>query len=315
MSKLIKNTWDAVNDLRGDLSNTHLFDADDIYLHYCIDDGDYTCNTFISDNDDEKLVCAIAEFEALVEEMVTNFGESKSYHNYKINFYGITTDGLLSLTKETEPDYTSLEFWKDAPKGKNFALFNKRKGLKRFFTEKPIKDGDTGESACWLDRDSRTLYLRRHWKLIKRKRPQSTPTETPEEKEALDSIVNKPLVYTQEMSDNGVLPSVGMRFLCGEEMEEDLRTIDFKDKEVEVIGISKHKNRDIITFHHNTLGIGCGIFFSSWVKPVDTRTKKEKAIDELRDFDNSICNDTEWYANFLQAIIDGKITGVKWVGE
>tara|TARA_R110002033_G_scaffold42918_1_gene84209 strand:- start:9 stop:662 length:654 start_codon:yes stop_codon:yes gene_type:complete len=137
--------------------------------------------------------------------------------------------------------------------------------------------------------------------------------KAPLEKEALDSITNKPLVYTQEMADSGVLPSVGMRFLCGKEMEGDLRTKDFKDKEVEVIGVSKHKNRDIITFHHNTLGIGCGIFFSSWVKPIDQRTKKEKAVDE---YIQSQHHGLESLSQSIKTIMKNAFeAGTEWKGE
>ncbi len=116
--------------------------------------------------------------------------------------------------------------------------------------------------------------------------------KTPLEKE------NNPLVYTQEMADNGVLPSVGMKAMI-------------KGFEREIL-LGPDSDGDYITLDAN----GCYDFDSAnQFKPIDQRTKKEKAIDELRNLDDSICNDIKWHANFLQAIIDGKITGVKWVGE
>ena len=127
-----------------------------------------------------------------------------------------------------------------------------------------------------------------------------------ESKEALDSIVKKPLVYTQEMADNGELPSVGMECLI---YNAELMNPEYEKATIDFVGCHV-----IVYSSESCTERTCNLELVRF-KPIDTRTKKEKAIDELRDFDNSICNDTEWYANFLQAIIDGKITGVKWVGE
>tara|TARA_R110001632_G_scaffold70626_1_gene164463 strand:- start:1970 stop:2683 length:714 start_codon:yes stop_codon:yes gene_type:complete len=85
----------------------------------------------------------------------------------------------------------------------------------------------------------------------------------------LHKLADEPTpAYTQEMADNGVLPSVGMEFICGDEMANDERTVEFKGVKVKVIGVSAMGKDKVITFCHESLGVGCGIFFSSWVKPI-----------------------------------------------
>lgn len=214
MSKL-KTVWDAVNELRGDLNNTLLFGADDIYLFYCIDNSDYVCSTRSTQSDNEEFVCTTAEFNALVEEMTLGLDVNSVTHGELFNY--VNADKAL-LKKE-----------------------------------------------------------------------------------------NKPLVYTQEMADNGELPSAGMECLFKIDGEYKTITVLYNSKEVMVFSYTfdgvRVEDARVKSFNHID------------IKPIDTRTKKQKAIDELRNLDDSICNNIEWHANFLQAIIDGKITGVKWVGE
>ena len=75
-------------------------------------------------------------------------------------------------------------------------------------------------------------------------------------------------VFTHEMSDNGEIPSVGMMFQCGAEFESDSRLVDFNGRKVKVIGISDLSDEKVITFSHETRGIGCGIFSKKWVRPL-----------------------------------------------
>jgi hypothetical protein len=91
---------------------------------------------------------------------------------------------------------------------------------------------------------------------------------------------SKESVYTQEMFDNGEVPHIGMMFIC-KEKTFDSRISDFLNKAVEVVGISKLNGDEVITFSHETSGIGCGIFGECWVKPIDTRTVSEKAINDI----------------------------------
>jgi hypothetical protein len=75
-------------------------------------------------------------------------------------------------------------------------------------------------------------------------------------------------VYTQEMYDNGELPTVGMRFQCCHEFEGGSRIDDFNGKEVKVIAVSDSLGKKVITFYHSTKGLGCGNFLKSWVHPI-----------------------------------------------
>ena len=87
-------------------------------------------------------------------------------------------------------------------------------------------------------------------------------------------------VFTQEMSDNGDLPPIGSKaqfvgnddylvefsITDGDEIECICHTTDF---EGESIGVYRHKD-----------GYSVSIL-TQLIKPIDTRTDKEKAIDEL----------------------------------
>jgi hypothetical protein len=75
-------------------------------------------------------------------------------------------------------------------------------------------------------------------------------------------------VFTQEMSDNGVIPTIGMEFMCGDGIDRDSRISDFIGEKVKVIGISDLRDKKVITFSHSKKGIGCGCFLKSWVKPL-----------------------------------------------
>tara|TARA_R110001583_G_scaffold109400_1_gene258098 strand:- start:8541 stop:9716 length:1176 start_codon:yes stop_codon:yes gene_type:complete len=296
-----KTVWDAVNELRGDLNNTYMFDADDIYLFYCNDGSDYICSYSVEEGDDKKIVCSIDEFKALVEGMMNNFGDCSI-----LEFEAYECADKAPLEKETKPDYTSLEFWKDAPEvathyDKFTGDFCSCVGVLR---DNKLNPFDFPMNMA----DSRYL-----------KRPQSTQTETPKEKEALDSIVNtltvggnyefsddkenweggelvkiscsvpltyqsksgnkhewytfirpikqKENIYTQEMADNGELPSVGMEFMHQGAIATTIST-------------SKEYGGVVTFTTYGGCSIGCCWFNDVWVKPIDTRTKKEKAIDE-----------------------------------
>ena len=71
-----------------------------------------------------------------------------------------------------------------------FALVNTKKNLTEFFKHKP---STTSCKECWMVTESETLYLKTAWALI----------EKPDDKP----------VFTQAMSDQGLLPSVGMKCL------------------------------------------------------------------------------------------------------
>tara|TARA_R110002153_G_scaffold181493_1_gene334791 strand:+ start:7187 stop:7822 length:636 start_codon:yes stop_codon:yes gene_type:complete len=100
---------------------------------------------------------------------------------------------------------------------------------------------------------------------------------------------NNTLVYTQEMADDGELPSVGMNCAW-----------------------NAHTTNVIITFvgeemfcGENDTGKEVAGYISD-LKPIDTRTKKEKAIDEIKE----LCFESGWSTqSALESAYD------KWVGE
>lgn len=131
--------------------------------------------------------------------------------------------------------------------------------------------------------------------------------------------------YTKEMQEANIPPEMGMKFICNDNNELS-RIGDFQGLEVEVIGVCSCDDQVVITFKHAMRGIGCGIFSPRWVKPVDTRTDTEKAVDDIDEALTSIncqicdvvkkenCFGTE--SKLLLGVIKaGKITDVKWVGN
>tara|TARA_R110001606_G_scaffold385158_1_gene548513 strand:- start:12945 stop:13838 length:894 start_codon:yes stop_codon:yes gene_type:complete len=297
MSKL-KTIWDVINELRGDLNNTYFFNnTKDAHLFYNLIDGDYVCDI----TDDEKLACTIAEFNELVEEMKIGLDVNPVNHGYYLNY--VNADKTL-LEKEVKPDYTSLEFWKDAPDGATHCVPSKYGAsyYKLVCGERLMLNEKNGDG--WVASDNRSDFLDVYKSVVNR--PQSTLTETPEEKEALDSIVNKPLVYTQEMADNGELPSVGMKI--------KLQYNQFSQPiECELLFISDQymiAKKDNFEQHYHR---------GTWKpEPIETRTKKEKAIDDMVEqltMEGIVTYDNIILKILIEKFVGNKITGVKWVGE
>lgn len=285
MSKL-KSIWDAANELRGDLNNTYMFNTGtDTHLLYCASQGIYTCVGRYIAFDDERLVSTVAEFNELVEEMTLGFDVNPVNHGHYLNY--VYADKIL-LEKETKPDYTSLEFWKDAPEGAQYYKADCEKFFASWYkdiTDHSYKTWVVGKSHSWTHCHYKSPCLIENMV----KRPQSTPTETPEEKEALDSTVNNSLVYTQEMADNGELLSVGMKAMINGFEREIL--------------LGPDSDGDYITMN----GEGSYDFDSAnQFKPIDTRTKKEKAIDEIESELSKIAYSTR---SALELAYD------EWVGE
>ncbi len=222
-----KTVWDAVSELRGVLNNTYFFDADDIHLYYRIDGGYFICSTCGAGNDNEKLVCTTAEFNALVEEMTLGLDVNPVSHGCYMHY--ICADKVL-LKKEVKP---------------------------LVYTQGMVDDGCQVEFGTWSYTESGQCLVADK-SLLKK-----------------GSTVNKPLIYTQEMYDNGELPSVGME--C---MYRDVNTGNYIL--VEVMYISEWS----IVIKKVSDGYGQNVEIAKHVsdvtlKPVNQRTKKEKAIDEL----------------------------------
>lgn len=103
------------------------------------------------------------------------------------------------------------------------------------------------------------------------------------------------------MVDNGELPSVGMDILHKHQMQSQFTTSA-------VVAITREYIivQDKFTEHEQHYYLNDMKF-----KPIETRTDKEKAIDDL----GILVGDCESDYGILQAIIKGKIHGVEWVGE
>lgn len=209
MSKL-KSTWDAVNKLRGDLTgatyaNTHKenYKTLDDYLHFVLtnDYASQPIGSFViysankSARGDVRFICTIEEFNNLVEEMTLGLDVNSVTH---VDHYNYVNADKTLLEKETKPDYTSLEFWKDAPEGATHHC-----GAHNGFSDVWIKDL---KEDSYSFRVVGSLYASDEWRhtntILRDELKYLTPRPQPK------SV--RP-VYTQEMHDNGVKPSVGMQ--------------------------------------------------------------------------------------------------------
>ena len=203
------------------------------------------------------------------------------------------------LEKESKVDYTSEEFWEDAPEGATHY------GSDCYsYNAAWYKDIEKNDFKCvaicygggWTIVNSSSDIISER-KLIERPKPQ--PKES-----------NMNSVFTQEMSDNGELPSVGMV------------VVDKRNNcEYEVL-LAADSNG-----YYVMIG-GDGSYYCKllkYLKPIDTRTDKEKAIDEIyaemnRRFELKK-NDDNWLATDdtqvgMEFVIDYiSKHGVKWAGK
>ena len=164
-----------------------------------------------------------------------------------------------------------------------YALVNNKDAVTCFFINKPKL---TNCKGYYKTTSNSTLYNTNHWEI--KKRPQPKPT---------------PLIYTQEMADKGELPSVGMECMVTDFIYDNKKS--FKGV-ILFVGIEF-----IIWFHGGTEY--CQNKSELKFEPIDTKTNKEKAIDDLKEFFNQ---EKCWtHKSLIQAVIDGNIHGVKWIGE
>lgn len=120
---------------------------------------------------------------------------------------------------------------------------------------------------------------------------------------------NKKPTYTQEMADNGELPQVGM--LC-----------EFKHGGYDTEGTVTAITKEYIVLTECTGKERIRKLSESPIKPIDTRTDKEKAMQSLADAylgKDPIRNVNVPYpsvvCDILNDIIAGQIHGVKWVSK
>ena len=136
---------------------------------------------------------------------------------------------------------------------------------------------------------------------------------------SIENKLEKPAqpVFTQAMADAGELPVVGMN--CqGYVLAETKKQGRSCDKWVEGVFIQKSQapNGGICFLFKCDNGHYYTLNSVSHFKPIDTRTDKEKALDELYKFfqENNSRHDG-FIIGLFEELLDGKITGVKWVGK
>ncbi len=132
-------------------------------------------------------------------------------------------------------------------------------------------------------------------------------------------VSNDKPVFTQAMADNGELPGKGVK--CqGYVLAETKAQGQPCNKWIEGYFIQKAQgpNGGMCFLFESAGGHSYILNAESHIKPIDTRTDKEKAIakaiNNLMFFGDQ--TQTEQKANeTLIAIMEGKVAGVKWVGE
>lgn len=157
--------------------------------------------------------------------------------------------GLVSLGEEIMSNLTEqqiVELFKDAPEGATHYGHESGVFYGGFYKIEHNKEKFYHDGNNWLDCIST---------------PELTERPKPEVK-----TVTVP-VYTQELFGNHIPPSAGDSFIVYG-VKPDSRLFDFKDKEVKVIGLSKKGDEVVITFSHPSIGIGCGMHWKKWVKPL-----------------------------------------------
>ena len=87
-------------------------------------------------------------------------------------------------------------------------------------------------------------------------------------------------VFTQAMADAGEFPPVGIEVIFHEKTGSE-RIDTFIGEPLLIIGVCKHKGKHVITWCHPVYGICCANYSKEVFKPIDNRTPKQKAVDEM----------------------------------
>ena len=271
----MKTVIDAVNELKGDLNNSLDYDYE-IYLSFC-----HVTDIWVATDVNETLnthweVCTCDEFNDLVSQMKTNFGECAN-----IDIFNYTHGTKELLTKSTKELEVMDIDWSKAPGGATHYGIESGNYYSGFYKIISSDEGFFHDKSQWLECGS--------WpELIER--PQPKPLKPID----FGAIPDDKPVFTQAMADNGESVKVGMLFAT---------RVDGNYKAAMVNG------KSVCFVDEDGFLIGIPL---AWAKPIDTRTDKEKAIDDLFKLDESICNNTKWHENFIDAIIEGKVHGVSF---
>ena len=197
-------------------------------------------------------------------------------------------------------DYTSEEFWKDAPEGYNAFM--------------PESDR---WYASWIDVDGDDVkrMVRRGYSFEFEVRSYAVKTLLSE------GLVLRPQpkpvkpVYTQAMADNGELPPIGSKAKISRHLHNSY-TDKFAGKDCEIINHvrSIRDEYDIAVFRcvddegeyiYHALIARCFL-------PIDTRTSEEKLFDQINSVPRIYIADAE---KLVEQIVSGELCGVTFKGE
>ncbi len=122
-------------------------------------------------------------------------------------------------------------------------------------------------------------------------------------------------VYTQAMHNMPTAPATGADFFVGDTGGNGSRISDFENKVVTVLATTTYKGGTIITFYNSLVGIGCGMFSTKWVKPIYTRTDREKLKTDIMEFEQNYHDCTDYYDQIVNAIISGDFHKTTYSGD
>tara|TARA_R110000772_G_scaffold220247_1_gene330770 strand:+ start:7 stop:840 length:834 start_codon:yes stop_codon:yes gene_type:complete len=246
----MKTVIDAVNELKGDLKNTHEYGCEQ-YLSFCHWTGVWVTTDTNELTETHWEVCTNKEFLATVAECETNFGKCNinTVSAYLIALCnGDTTE--LEPTKDLDKEL-DVDIWKNAPEGATHLSMGSENFPAYYY--KLASDGlmlSNEYTNGWVHSCNANSWLNNNDSLITR--PQTTT------------------IFTQEMANNGVLPSVGMSVVV--RYNHDSKTATHT-------GRLKYLSDNIVILDING-SEWHGLLGDYVIEHIDTRTDKEKAIDK-----------------------------------
>jgi hypothetical protein len=193
----MKTAIDAVNELKGDYnckdaSNTcdQIIVAMKNFHGYSVGDIEVGSGNRYDGRGSWRAICTFNEFLATVAECETNFGQCDP-----INVSHYKLAGKVLLTKDLDKEL-DVDIWKNAPEGATH-----------------LSKESNEEVGCWIkqNQSNKLFYITVEYHEIKRNNEPDSwiPTEDFDIKDLTPKPQPTP-IFTQEMADNGVLPSVGM---------------------------------------------------------------------------------------------------------
>tara|TARA_R110000823_G_scaffold295316_2_gene414406 strand:+ start:5966 stop:6742 length:777 start_codon:yes stop_codon:yes gene_type:complete len=213
----MKTVIDAVNELNGDLENTHEYDYEK-YLSFCHWTGVWVTTDTNELSETHWEVCTSEEFLAIVVECETNFGKCTA-EDYFV--WIALKDNKPTKELDMDIDWSTTEY--------NFALVNSLNNIVEFLEFKPRL---TDDNECYTTNVTEKLYYVGPWAVAERSQP-ILPT----------------LTYTQAMYDNGVQVESGMRFAteAGEYIAEytNKKSVCFTDENGFLVTVTRGHARPI----------------------------------------------------------------------